>query len=51
MKTLQGANWVKSVAFSPDGQTLISGSQDETIKLWDVSTGNCLRILRRRSPS
>nr|WP_262984360.1 hypothetical protein [Nostoc sp. 'Peltigera membranacea cyanobiont' 210A] len=23
MKTLQGANWVKSVAFSPDGQTLI----------------------------
>ncbi|WP_143854166.1 WD40 repeat domain-containing protein [Nostoc sp. 'Peltigera membranacea cyanobiont' 210A] len=23
LKTLQGANWVKSVAFSPDGQTLI----------------------------
>ncbi|CAD5932100.1 Vegetative incompatibility protein HET-E-1 [Planktothrix agardhii] len=27
---------VYSVALSPDGRTLASGSQDETIKLWDV---------------
>ena len=26
--------WVNSVGFSPDGQTLPSGSNDETIKLW-----------------
>jgi len=27
---------VRSVVFSPDVQTLASGSDDETIKLWDI---------------
>ncbi len=31
-----------TVAFSPDGQTLASGSEDQSIKLWSVSTGNLL---------
>jgi WD40 repeat protein len=30
---------VLSVAYSPDGKTLASGSIDQTIKLWDVATG------------
>lgn len=30
---------VRSVAFSRDGKTLASGSEDNTSKLWDVGTG------------
>src|SRR5262249_48044376 len=34
---LKGHNgWVTSVTFSPDGNTLASGSRDGTVKLWDV---------------
>jgi len=30
---------VRSVSWSPDGQTLASGSYDHSIKLWDAGTG------------
>ncbi|MCA9067635.1 MAG: hypothetical protein KDA84_01845 [Planctomycetaceae bacterium] len=33
---------VQSVAVSPDGQTLASGSQENTIKLWDRKSGACV---------
>jgi len=29
---------VRSVAFSPDGSTIVSGSFDKTIKVWDAGT-------------
>ena len=29
---------IHSVAFSPDGSTLVSGAQDNTVKMWDVET-------------
>jgi WD40 repeat protein/type II secretory pathway predicted ATPase ExeA len=42
-RTLKGhSGWVTGVAFSPDGLRLASGSWDQTVKLWDVATGQGL---------
>ena len=31
---------------APYGQTLASGSDDHTVRLWDVTSGQCLKILQ-----
>jgi WD40 repeat protein len=36
---------VNSVAFSPGGEVLVSGSDDDTVKMWDVATGRVVRTL------
>jgi WD40 repeat protein len=36
---------VISVAYSPDGSTLATGSADDTAKVWDVGTGTLLHSL------
>jgi WD40 repeat protein len=47
LQVLQGhTSWVRSVSFSPNGLVLASGSQDETVKLWDAKTGECFKTLR-----
>ena len=40
---------VISVSFSPDGKTLVSGSRDKTIKLWNLGTDWGLSDLMGRS--
>jgi len=37
--------WVLCLAYSPDQTMIASGSRDETIRLWDAETGQCLKTL------
>ena len=39
------AEWIRSLAFSPDSKTLLSSSNDKTVRLWDVQTGQLLHLL------
>ncbi|UKY55085.1 trypsin-like peptidase domain-containing protein [Streptomyces inhibens] len=36
---------VESVAFSPDGRTLATGSDDHSVRLWDMATGKRRTVL------
>lgn len=43
---LRGCGFVTSVAFSPDGQLLASGSLEKNIYLWNFKTGEQIGILQ-----
>jgi WD40 repeat protein len=49
-KTLKGhTDRVGSIVFSPDGSTLASGSDDHTVRIWDIKSEQCLEILREHT--
>jgi WD40 repeat protein len=39
-------DWVRCLSFTPDSQTLVSGSFDQSIKLWNVSNRNLIHELK-----
>ena len=47
LQTLEGhSGRVNVVAFSPDGQLLVSISHNNTVRLWDANTGASHSILK-----
>jgi len=51
-QTLEGhTRGVYSVAFSPDGKQVVSGSGDKTVRLWDAATGALQQTLEGHSDS
>ena len=44
LTTLQGQ---RSVAFSPDGTILATKSNEESVKLWNIHTGECFTTFKR----
>ena len=52
LQTLEGhSDWVRSVSFSPNGKQVVSESYDETVRLWDTTTGAMLQTLEGHSGS
>jgi WD40 repeat protein len=46
LHTLAGhTDWVTSAAFSPDGQRVVTASDDGTARVWDAATGQGLHTL------
>jgi WD40 repeat protein len=50
LQTLEGhSDWVSSVAFSPDGLKIVSGSNDSAVRVWDAQSGEALQTLEGHS--
>src|SRR5262249_33569842 len=46
IRVLEGHDYpVTSVALSADGRTALSGSDDYTVRIWDLATGRCTAAL------
>ena len=51
VKTLSGhTKVIRSLAVGHRGQIVVSSSEDETIRIWDIQTGDCLQILQPDRP-
>jgi WD40 repeat protein len=50
--TLEGySSYVNSVAFSPNGKRVVSGSYNNMVQLWDTIMGALLQVLKGHTGS
>jgi len=50
--TLEGhTDWISGFSLSSDNQFLLSASDDKTVRMWSVSTGQCTKIFNGHSIS
>lgn len=47
MKTLRRhTDWVNDVKLDEDGLVAVSTGKDKTVRIWNVATGECVRVLK-----
>ena len=49
LHTMNGhTRWIKSITFSPDSKTIVSGDEYESIHMWDIETGDLKSTMKWR---
>ena len=47
LRTLEGHSYrVSTLSITPDGQRAVSGSDDKTLRVWDLKSGACVRTMK-----
>ncbi len=49
LSLIDHTGFILSVAFSPDGKYVLTGSNDHTARLWDAATGKKVRVFKGHS--
>lgn len=39
---------IRAISIEPKGQYLVTGSDDETVKIWEISTGRCIKTIKTK---